>query len=563
MTDWYIKGFYAKFEVQNDSTLLVTENIIADCGNAPGKHGIFRVLPEQAISPDGVIKMPVKLKSITDCKGDALSCHPIAKMKYAETRDFLNKTITWKIGDPDIAVHGVNNYQIVYTVKNVIRNGNAEFDEFYWNLNGAFWDMEIDTFTADIIFPTGINQSNTAIDYYAGLLGAKGKGNVTSKWIGNNILRFETTNLQEREGVTASIAFPKNIVQQYRPTFWEKFNGYFFALIPILTLLICFLVWKKHGRDPKVNKTVIAEYDPPSCAPISGASEGRPVYMDPIELGFLFKQDFNKLISAGIIDLAVKGFLKIEETKKTSIFSGQDFKLTKSDAPRQTALGALEQTLLENLFKSQTEVRLSELKNKFDCHTNALHRQAQDKAAADGYVHKHGTRNLIIMILTGAGIAFGAGAAFNSLPVLAICLFLSSGITILFALIMPKVTQKGAEIIWQIKGFKLYMETAEKYRQQFNEKENIFEKYLPYAMVFGITKLWVNKMKELYGADYFNRYHPAWFIGAALTSFDADSFNSAVSSLSSAIASNMGTTSGASGGGSSGGGGGGGGGGGW
>ena len=53
--------------------------------------------------------------------------------------------------------------------------------------------------------------------------------------------------------------------------------------------------------------------------------------------------------------------------------------------------------------------------------------------------------------------------------------------------------KKGAELLWRIKGFKLYMETAEKYRQQFYEKENIFEKLLPYAMVFGMTEIWVKK----------------------------------------------------------------------
>jgi len=262
--------------------------------------------------------------------------------------------------------------------------------------------------------------------------------------------------------------------------------------------------------------------------------------------------------------LAVKGFLKIEELEKSSVFSGKDFKLTKTgSAKTDTVLCPTEKMLYEKLFADKNEVRLSELKNKFYAYIGALQKTAKDEAVANGYVYQSGTRNMIIMIMVGVGLSVLAGMAYETNVPLAIALFLSTAIVILFGIAMPKVTEKGAEAIWQIKGFKLYMETAEKYRQQFNEKENIFEKYLPYAMVFGITKLWVNKMKELYGEDYFNRYHPAWFYGAALASFDADGFNSAVSSLSSAIASNMGTTSGASGGGSSGGGGGGGGGGGW
>ncbi len=110
------------------------------------------------------------------------------------------------------------------------------------------------------------------------------------------------------------------------------------------------------------------------------------------------------------------------------------------------------------------------------------------------------------------------------------------------------------------------MNTAEKYRQRFNEKENYFEKFLPYAIVFGMTGEWIKKMRDIYGEEYFNRYHPIWFYGAAFTNFDVDSFSSELNSMTSNMASTMAShpsSSGSGGGGFSGGGGGGGGGGGW
>jgi uncharacterized membrane protein len=141
---------------------------------------------------------------------------------------------------------------------------------------------------------------------------------------------------------------------------------------------------------------------------------------------------------------------------------------------------------------------------------------------------------------------------------LAICALLLA----FFGVVMPKRTPKGAELNWRVKGFKLYMETAEKYRSQFNEKENIFEKFLPYAIMFGIAKLWAQKMEMIYGKEYFATYHPIWYVGA-IGNFNADSFTSNLNSLSSSISSNVGTATGAGGGGFAGGGGGGGGGGGW
>lgn len=50
---WYIQNFESKIIVNKDSSLNITERITADCGKAMGKHGIFRVLPEQILLTSG------------------------------------------------------------------------------------------------------------------------------------------------------------------------------------------------------------------------------------------------------------------------------------------------------------------------------------------------------------------------------------------------------------------------------------------------------------------------------------------------------------------------------
>jgi uncharacterized membrane protein len=154
--------------------------------------------------------------------------------------------------------------------------------------------------------------------------------------------------------------------------------------------------------------------------------------------------------------------------------------------------------------------------------------------------------------------------AFGNLA-LSFSILLSGIIIFVFSFLMSRRTETGAQLFKRIQGFKLYMETAEKYRQRFNEKENIFEKFLPYAIVFEMTKLWINKMKDIYGEDYFTSYHPIWYIGM-LGNFNVDSFAKEIETMSSSMATTMTSnpsSSGSGGGGFSGGGGGGGGGGGW
>jgi uncharacterized membrane protein YgcG len=134
---------------------------------------------------------------------------------------------------------------------------------------------------------------------------------------------------------------------------------------------------------------------------------------------------------------------------------------------------------------------------------------------------------------------------------------------------MARRTAQGKILHDEWLGFKLYLEVAEKYQLQ-NLTPDLFEKYLPYAMVFGIEKKW---------AKVFERANigieaPSWYggpagvmaVGAAAntgTAFSATAFSTGFSSsFSSAIASSIGGggAGGAGGGGAGGGGGGGGGG---
>jgi uncharacterized membrane protein len=128
---------------------------------------------------------------------------------------------------------------------------------------------------------------------------------------------------------------------------------------------------------------------------------------------------------------------------------------------------------------------------------------------------------------------------------------------------MRRLTSEGSEIKRKIKGFKLYLETAEKYRARFYEKENMLELILPYAILFDLTGKWLKKMRDIYGEDYFKNHHLTFMTGALVLS-DFNNFETAISDISRSISSHVASSSsGSSGGGSSGGGGGGGGGGGW
>jgi uncharacterized membrane protein len=128
---------------------------------------------------------------------------------------------------------------------------------------------------------------------------------------------------------------------------------------------------------------------------------------------------------------------------------------------------------------------------------------------------------------------------------------------------MPQRTAAGRELLQHTLGFRLYMTTAEKYRQQFAAKADIFTQLLPYAIVFGVVSLWARAFE---GLD--TSAASGWYVGstpfqAAVLASSLESLNASISSAITYTPPSAGSSSGFGGGGFSGGGGGGGGGGSW
>jgi len=584
ITDWYIKNYETEIVVNKDSSLLITEKITADCDSLPNKHGIFRILPYEIKTDQGIIKMPIKLISITDFNG-----HPY---KYLTINDFQNKTITWKIGDQNKTVTGENNYQIVYQVNNAIRFSNESFDEFYYNLLGGFWQMDIDNFSAKIIFPEEIKKDDTQIYLYSGYQGEKTNFLADYYWINDNVLLIHSkmasiigrnTALAPGEGITISIIMPKGIFKQpltfqiFLETCVLKMKGLFvfiinfnfkkqyfwFFLLPFIFFIISFQIWGKYGKEPKYNKKpIIPEYDVPDN-------------LTPLEASFILNnfKIIASSITATLIFFATKGLITIEEKRENrSIFSKTNIIFHQiASFPKEFEDLKAEKFLFNLLFNNdgikQNTLQLlgkefrkpGTQKHLFQALSQDLDKKIIVSDVSLNIKRKYNSwASVFIILLYGLiNLFFLNMISFIIFSIIIIMM-------ILFSNSLARITLKGQEIIWRLQGFKLYLETAEKYREQFYEKENIFEKFLPYAIAFGMTKLWITKMKQIYGEQYMNNYVPGWYAspsGLPVASMNFDSFAASLSHISSSMSSSIGGSSGGGGGGSSGGGGGGGGGG--
>ncbi|MFZ2153636.1 MAG: DUF2207 domain-containing protein [Candidatus Moraniibacteriota bacterium] len=549
VTDWYVQDFNAEIIVNKDSSLDITETIVADCGTGFDKHGIFRILPEKVnITGIGEAKTPIKLISIKDLQGNSYG--------YSESRNNADKTVTWKIGDANKTVQGVNVYVIKYQVKNTIRFYNENFDELYWNLTGNFWEIEIDKARIEVKFPKEIKNDEVTVDLYSGTLGAKDNQIADFYWQNEtNLIVDSKRTLLSGEGITAAVTFAKNIFTPYQPTFWELYGQYLFLIIPVGAFFICFSIWKKYGDDPTFDKTVIAQYEAPKG-------------MSPIEMGLLMTNGTfkNHFITAELINFAVLGIITIKEIEnKILFFTSKDYEIIRTNNKEaENVLNEAQKVILNKIFEKDGNVRISSLKNNFYKVLGDLKKKGNGMLSDKNLIVAKGMTYSTVFITVSIILIFFS-IFFGIALGLVFCLALmATGIIVLiFGLIMPKRTAEGNEVNWNIKGFKLFMETVDKDRAKFYEEKNIFEKFLPYAVLFEITDIWIKRIKEIYGEEYFTNHVPAWYIGSSLSSFNADNLSSALDSLSSSIAASTSAPSGSGGSGGSGGGGGGGGGGGW
>lgn len=122
---------------------------------------------------------------------------------------------------------------------------------------------------------------------------------------------------------------------------------------------------------------------------------------------------------------------------------------------------------------------------------------------------------------------------------------------------MPKRTEYGNEMLGKIKGFRRFLETAEKEQLEELVEQNpeYFYNILPYTYALGVSDKWVKQFEEIAVQS------PTWYVSD--DNFNMKEFSSFMTSTMSSVSTATSSNSSGSGGGSSGGGSGGGGGGSW
>jgi uncharacterized membrane protein YgcG len=591
----HISAYDIVVDVRTDGSAHIVETIDYDFGVLQ-RHGIFRdIITKQRVdaSATGFGGEGASTSSYDSGRYDRI--YPLdvisvqatgASGKY-KVEDGDGGRQRLRIGDSGALVSGRHTYRIEYTLKGVV-NPQVGDDEFFWNLVGTEWTVPIQSVTAEVTVPGGA----TKVACFVGGYGSTEK--CMDATVTNGVGTFRAGTLFPGQGMTTVVSIPdtngpdiepKPILEE-RITFARGFEASppkiaGAALVALLGGgLVLGLGWRK-GRDrvgsgAATDAAFAAEVGREAGTPVPlRGGVGTPVEfvppdgIRPGQLGTHTHETADTVDGAPtIVDLAVRGYLRIEEVPdekgKGKVDDYVFHRLAKSDGLR-----AYESMLLGELFSAGPQVTLSSLKNTFAAKMSKVKTALYQDAMAEGWFAARPDHVRTIWRVGGLGI-LGLGAVLTAvlfqlkLGLLGVPLLVIGLGLVLFAGRMPRRTPKGTGLNRRVTGFEDFIQNSEKHRAQFAERANLFTEYLPYAMVYGATKKWAKTFESL------NDSPPdisSWYLGAYALNYAmlGDRMNSFSSSAASTLTSTPGASgsSGFSGGGFSGGGGGGGGGGSW
>jgi uncharacterized membrane protein len=490
-----IQNFDVQITVQPDSTIEVTETLEVHFEGA--WNGMYRTIPVQYVGSMGLnYTLFIEPESVTDQDGNPLKYQVSSEGRYKRFKIYVP-------GAEDTTKTIIVSYKALDALRFF-----PDHDELYWNVTGNETDATVENASARIELPAGVTGLHA--EAFTGGYGSRGQ-EADVKISGNAVEIRMQRPLYYHEGLTAVVGWDKGFVRP--PTALAKMILFFRSNwpfgIPLLAFVFMAWFWYANGRDPRRN-AIAVQYEPPD-------------QLTPGEAGTLVDNEVAmRDITATIVDLAVRGYLKIEQQETSQalgLIHHKNFIFHRiKPASEWTNLKAHEQELLSALFDggADDQVSLADLQNHFYMHLPAIRNRMFDGLMASKFYKRRPDTMHQGYIALGIALAFGsffvATPISQALGIAWVTLLLSglftAAIVAGFGLIMSARTVAGERELEKVLGFEDFLGRVEKdHIERLVKTPEMFEKYLPYAMALHVDKKWASAFQDIY------RQPPQWYSG--------------------------------------------------
>lgn len=541
------------------STLRTTETITAQFPSFDQNHGIERAIPARY----GSHSVGLDVISVTKPDGN--------DWIYSTYNDNNGNTVI-RIGDADRFVRGVQTYIISYQQRDVTRHfSDTSADEFYWDINGTDWQVPINSLSLELILDEPLRPNlNGETACYLGAEGSTERCQLDKQSNGFNV---SVQNLAAGENMTVAIGFESGTFEPYKMSLFERLFMIWGVLqVVLIPLAIGLIVWvvvrfvRTTNRSSELG-TIVPEYLPPADTSVASSAS-------------IAKGIKSSALAAQLVDMAVRHYITITEQEQKLLIGKTKLYFIDIVKPIDDLLPE-EQELLIDMFGHRPRVgeslNLKSLQNNTKYYTRTSDNDKKlRKLILDQYRLKQIDKPLKNWLRRVAMITL-----IISIVLLSPMLIVAALVAFILSFNARTLTDSGLALRRYLEGLKLYIKVGEQERLKMlqspegaqkvstiasdtgepRQRVVLYERVLPYAVLFGQEKDWSKQLGQYYEQI---GQQPEWFSGT--TAFNAAAFSSAMSGFSSTsnyASSSSSSSGGSSGGGSSGGGGGGGGGGGW
>lgn len=513
-----IEQYNVVLDVKSNNVVDVTENITVNFLNN-SSHGIYKITPFW-LEYTGNDNKTIKRKSM-------ISNYWVNEFEKYRVVTKNGKSIIY-IGDEN-STTGIGKKK--YTLKYTYDMGNDPydgFDEFIFHAYGDYWKTDIKNASIQVNMPSSISNSkinffidkyrknnvNDVVDYkvvnntlYASFNEEKYYNKqlnnycdkISKKGLKCNKDKFSNLYQPLDSALTVDIELPENYFGKgsYNYGFWS------FSISIIIFIITCTIIvnWFKYGKDfKKVAQTV--EFYPPDN-------------LNAAEIGYIYnqKQNTKKLTIALIIQLASKGYIKIDELndrEKNIKITNLCYKckLSKMKTPdiksSLVPLSEMEKLVYKELLKNKKTIILSENKTfyeVFDKIKVKLDEKFKNKIyeeEANRQIGNASLKTIIILILS-----FVSYYKFEDLDpkltILYVLSFLCVFISFIFTILMHRRTEYGQILYAKIKGFREFLLVTDKTQLEMlvDKYPDYFYDILPYTYVLNISKRWIRKFENI------------------------------------------------------------------
>ncbi|MBX5187943.1 DUF2207 domain-containing protein, partial [Rhizobium sp. NZLR3b] len=300
-----IDSFASDIVLEKSGAMTVTETITVDAEGNQINHGIFR-------------DFPLYFTDAAERRRN-VDFNMVSVQRDGADEPWHTESISGGIriyaGSADVRVTpGRHRYVFTYRTNRQIRYFD-DHAELYWNVTGNGWIFPIRSATATVTLPPGVTATDTV--FFTGPQGGTGK-NASVDETGAGLVFATTAPLDANEGLTFAIRMPKGSIDppsaDMESTWWLKDNRNYFIGFGGLILVFAYYTWSwlKVGRDP-ARGVVVPRWDAPD-----GISPALVNYID--NKGF--SGEGWTALSATALNLAVRGYVKLEDLKNSIVIQG-------------------------------------------------------------------------------------------------------------------------------------------------------------------------------------------------------------------------------------------------